>query len=174
MRKSLSFSFWSKRCSIRLHLRFAQRSSHIARRGVKLACKPKVQISSPQVNTSTLRQPLRLSVLFRRCGWCELHSAKQNGVLPLGVAFVIITLIVLIAITFSSLGKIPQAVCAFQTKPSESLFSSGKCRNIAHRAIPPHFDLRHPHPPQAVPLPLSWGRLVPHNGIYKKPPPRPI
>ena len=80
MRKSLSFSFWSKRCSIRLHLRFAQRSSHIARRGVKLACKPQVQISSPQVNTSTLRQPQGLSVLFRRCGWCELHSAKQNGV----------------------------------------------------------------------------------------------
>ena len=42
--------------------------------------------------------------------------------------------------------------CAFQTKPSKSLFSSGKCRNIAHRAIPPHFDLCHPHPPQAVPL----------------------
>lgn len=42
--------------------------------------------------------------------------AKQEGVLPLGVAFVIITLIVLIAITFSSLGKIPQAVCAFLTK----------------------------------------------------------
>jgi hypothetical protein len=29
---------------------------------------------------------------------------------------------------------------AFQTKLSESLLSSGECRNIAHRAIPPHFD----------------------------------
>ena len=38
----------------------------------------------------------------------------------------------------------PFALCAkefaFQTKPSESLFSSGKCRNIAHRAKPPRSD----------------------------------
>ena len=38
----------------------------------------------------------------------------------------------------------PFALCAkefaFQTKPSESLFSSGKCRNIAHRAKPPRFE----------------------------------
>ena len=66
--------------------------------------------------------------------------ALRKGVLPLGILSVLITLVVLFARHFSSLGKIPQAVCAFQTKPSESLFSSGKCRNIAHRAIPPHFD----------------------------------
>ena len=74
-------------------------------------------------NTSILRPKrdrVTLAVLFlffAGVGDENYILAKQEGVLPLGVAFVIITLIVLIAITFSSLGKIPQAVCAFQAKP---------------------------------------------------------